>query len=225
MRRSLLTAVVAMLVVASGCIGLVTGETVEFEASNATVEESTLESTGYEENSATERSSTRNVTFVGQERSIRVVNKVTRYGKNGTVEPTTGTESPAATVQNGTVASGPARFVLLSSPGANVAGRTLNPAASWSNERVLEEVADQTGQIGDLEKRGNRTAESLGESRNVSEFTGTTSMVGRDVEVRVHVTSFEHEGDAVIAVAVHPERMDEEATVDEMLGGIEHGGN
>ena len=66
MRRVILTAVVALLVVSSGCVGLITGETVEFEASGASVGDSSLDSTGYELNNSTEREITRDVSFLGQ---------------------------------------------------------------------------------------------------------------------------------------------------------------
>jgi hypothetical protein len=221
MRRVILTAVVALLVVSSGCVGLITGETVEFEASEAPADDSSLESTGYEANTSSERNVTRDVTFLGQERTIRIVNRVNRYTKNGTLANATGNETLTRAVERGrtdvTTVPDLARFVVLSTPGAKVLGQTLNPAASWSNERIFEEVADQTGQLNNLDNDGSRTAESLGEERNVTEFTATTDIKGREVDVRAHVVSFEHEGDVIIAVGVHPEEMGEENNVDELF--------
>ncbi|MDS0282932.1 DUF6517 family protein [Haloarcula onubensis] len=229
MRRVILTAVVALLVVSSGCVGLLTGETVEFEASEGTVSDGTLDSTGYESNNTSERTITRDVSFFGQERTIRIVNQVTRYSKRGNLANATGNETLARAIERGEVDSttvpGLSRFVVLTSPGATVAGQSLNPAASWSNERIFEEVAGQTGQLNDLEKDGSRTTESLGESRTVTEFTATTEVEGREVDVRAHVVSFEHEGDVVVAVGVHPENVDEAENVDELLGGLEHSGD
>jgi len=229
MRRILLTAVVALLVVSSGCVGLITGETVEFEANEASESNSALESTGYEANNSSQRNVTRDVTFLGQERTIRIVNQVNRYTKDGTLANATGNETLARAVERGqtnaTSVPDLARFVVVSSPGAKVLGQTLNPAAGWSNQRIFEEVAGQTGQLNNLEQDGSRTTESLGDSRNVTEFTATTQIEGREVDVRAHVTSFEHEGDIVIAVGVHPEQMDEGENVDELIGGIEHSGN
>ncbi|PSP64655.1 hypothetical protein BRC76_01445, partial [Halobacteriales archaeon QH_8_67_36] len=223
MRRVILTTVVALLVVSSGCVGLITGETVAFEANNATVEDEALSSTDYELNNSSTRSLTRDVEFFGQERTIRVVNQVQRYTSNGSLADIADNETMGnnetlrdaaanETGGDGEVA-GLKRFVVVSSPGATVAGRSLNPAASWSNERILEQVADQTGQLNDLESDGNRTIESLGEEREVSAFNATTQIKGREVEVRAHVVSFEHEGDVVIAVAVHPAEIDEQDNV------------
>ena len=241
MRRVILTTVVALLVVSSGCVGLITGETVAFEANNATVEDEALSSTDYELNNSSTRSLTRDVEFFGQERTIRVVNEIQRYTSNGSLadiadnetmennETLANNETLRDAAANETGGDGEVadlkRFVVVSSPGATVAGRSLNPAASWSNERILEQVADQTGQLNDLESDGNRTVESLGEEREVSAFNATTQIKGREVEVRAHVVSFEHEGDVVIAVAVHPAEIDERENVDELIGGIEHSGN
>lgn len=247
MRRIVLTAVVALIVVSSGCVGLITGDTVEFEANESSVSDSALDSTGYELNNSTERSITREVSFFGQERTIRILNQVKRYTSGGSLAAATGNETVAGnetladservanneTLQgavenetgNTTDVPGLKRFVVVSSPGANVLGQTLNPAAGWSNERILDQVAGQTGQLNNLEQDGSRTAESLGEERDITEFTATTEVEGREIDVRVHVVSFEHEGDVVIAVAVHPEEFDETDNVDELIGGIEHSGN
>jgi len=229
MRRFILTAVVALLVVTSGCVGLITGDTVAFEASEGTVSDSALDSTGYETDNTSERTITRNVSFFGQERTIRIVNQVARYTKDGDLANATGNETLKRAVEAGRIDStsvpGLSQFVVLSSPGAEVAGQALNPAATWSNERVLEQLADQTGQLNNVEQDGSRTVESLGDSREVTAFTGTTDVQGREVDVRVHVASFEHEGDVIIAVGVHPERLDEEENIDELVGGIEHSGN
>lgn len=243
MRRIVLTAVVALMVVSTGCVGLITGDTVEFEANESTVSDSALDSTGYELNNSTERSITREVSFFGQERTIRILNQVNRYTSGGSLAAATDNETVAgnetlpdservannetlqSTVENETDVPGLKRFVVVSSPGANVLGQTLNPAAGWSNERILDQVAGQTGQLSNLEQDGSRTAESLGEERDITEFTATTEVEGREIDVRVHVVSFEHEGDVVIAVAVHPEEFDETDSVDELIGGIEHSGN
>jgi len=210
-------------------VGLITGETVEFEATEGSVDDAEVDSADYTQNNSSERSITRDVTFLGQERTIRIVNQVNRYTKNGTLAEATGNETLAQAVERGrtNVTSVPdlARFVLVSSPGAKVLGQTLNPAASWSNERILEEVADQTGQLNGPDKEDTRTVESLGEERNVTEFSATTEIKGKEVDVRAHVVSYEHEGDVIIAVGVHPEAMDEEDNVDELVEGIEHSGN
>jgi len=117
------------------------------------------------------------------------------------------------------------QFVVLSTPGATVAGQNLNPLARLPNQQIVERVSERTGNIDDIESEGNRTTQSLGESRDVEMFSGTTEIEGQEVDVQMHVASFEHEGDVIIVFAVHPEQINESDNVDEMLSGLEHSGN
>ena len=213
MRKGILTLLVGVLVVSSGCTGLITGETVEFDSAPATVSDTALEETGYEQSMADEQTLERTVTVAGQERTIRVTNHVRQYQRGIDLGPV------------GEVNAG--RFIAFSTPSASVAGQTLNPAASWSNERLVEEVASRNDQINDVEFQRNRSVDALGESREVAVFSGTTTIEGQEVDVLIHLTSFEHEGDVVVAVAVYPERIDdrESPRVDTLLGGLSHSGN
>ncbi|KAA9398043.1 hypothetical protein Har1130_05760 [Haloarcula sp. CBA1130] len=213
MRKGILTLLVGLLVVSSGCVGLLTGETVEFDSSPASVSDSALEETGYEQSMADEQTIERTVTVAGQERTIRVTNHVRQYQRGIDLGPV------------GEVNAG--SFIVFSTPSASVAGQTLNPAASWSNERLVEEVASRNDQINDVQFQRNRSVESLGDTREVSVFSGTTTIEGQEVDVLIHLTSFEHEGDVVVAVAVYPERINdrESPRVDTLLGGLSHSGN
>ncbi|WP_276272184.1 DUF6517 family protein [Haloarcula litorea] len=211
MRRVVLSALVALLVVSSGCVGLVTGDTVTFESAPTSIDDGTLSETGYEQSNSTTQNITRTVSVAGQERTIRVVNHVDQYRRSIDLGPIG--ELPLA------------RFVVVSTPGATVAGQTLNPAADWSNRRVVEQLAGRTGQIDDVGFEENRTVRSLGEDRTVGMFSGTTTVQGQEIDVTLHVASFEHEGDVLLVFAVHPEQVDERARVDAMFGGIQHEGN
>ncbi|MBV0924555.1 hypothetical protein KTS45_10130 [Halomicroarcula limicola] len=211
MRKPLLGVLVALLVVSSGCVGLITGETVAFESAPTSVDDSVLESTGYELTNSTEQNVTRTVEFAGQERTIRVVSHVDQYRRGIDF-------GPLGTVQL-------SRFVVVSTPNAEVAGQSLNPAASWSNREVVAQVAARAGGVRDIQFESNRTTQSLGEARQVSTFSGVMTVFGQDVDVLMHAASFEHEGDVIVVFAVHPDEIDEQARVDTMLRGLEHEGN
>ena len=155
MSRRLLPVAVALLLVTSGCMGLITGETVAFDASPATVSDSTLDSTGYELRNASQRNITRTVSVAGQERTIRLTNEWRQYSRSGTI----------LGIEVGELS----RFVVLSTPTAEVAGQP--------------------------------------------------------VDVRVHVASFTHEGDVIVAIGVHPERLDETDNIDDLLSGLQHSGD
>lgn len=211
MSRRLLPVAVALLLVTSGCVGLITGETITFEASPATVSDSTLDSTGYELQNATQANITRDVTVAGQDRTIRLVTERRQYTRSGSVFGVDVVEL--------------SRFIVVSMPSATVGGQTLNPAADWANRRVLEAVLGRTSGTDDVEPAGNRTVRALGADRRVSEFTGTTQVAGQSLDVRLHLVSFEHEGDVIIAVAIHPENTDETDAVDDLLTGLRHSGD
>ncbi|WP_254271680.1 DUF6517 family protein [Haloarcula marina] len=211
MRAGLLTAAVALLVVSSGCLGLVTGDEVAFEASPATVDDSTLADSGYELSNTTEQNITRRVSVLGQERTIRLENHITQYRRGVDL-------GPLGTLEL-------SRVVVFSTPSATVAGQDLNPATTWSNRRVIEEIAARTGSVSDVQFERNRSVEVLGEPRDVSVFSGTTRVQGQEIDVRIHVTSFEHEGDVIVLLAVHPDLVSEQERVDTMFRGVEHSGN
>lgn len=211
MQRITITALLSLLMVSAGCTGLLTGETIEFTAAEATVDEETLSATGYEGGEPTNRTITRNESVGGQERTVRITNRIARYSRSGEIR---GVQAPNA-----------ASFVALSTPGATMAGQTLNPAASWSDRRIVDQVTQRNSNLNDIQFDENRTVQSLGEARQLGVFNGTTQRAGQEIDVRIHVASFEHEGDVLIAVAVHPATIDERATVDELMGGLQHGGN
>lgn len=210
MQRTALTALVAVLVVSAGCAGLITGDTIEFTASEASVSDSALDSSGYEEQNTTEQTITRNINVSGQQRTVRITNHFATYSRSGELN---GTETPDM-----------AQFLVISTPGAQMAGQTLNPLARLSNRELVDRLADRTGSIEDVQFEENRTVESLDSDREVSVFSGTTTISGQEVDVRIHIASFEHEGDVIVAAGIHPVQIEEEENIDELLAGLEHSG-
>lgn len=219
MQRTMLTALVGLLVVSAGCTGLLTGDTVEFTANEASVGDSALESTGYEGQNASEQTIERDVSVGGQERTVRITNHYAVYARSANVSENVGGNV------SGVEAPEVAQFVVISTPGAQMAGQTLNPLARLSNRQLIDRVAERTGGIEDVEFVENRTVESLDGERNVGVFNGTTTLDGQEVDVRIHVSSFEHEGDVIVAVGVHPVGIEEEENIDELLAGLEHSGS
>jgi hypothetical protein len=212
MRRLLLTAAVSLLIISAGCSSVLSDQTTEFDATPASVNEETAESIGYQGGNTTTETLERNVSLAGQNRTIKATNHITQYKRSAT------------TTRDGANISipGAARFMIISMPGAKTAGQTLNPVADWSNKRIAEEVTDRTNLIQDVEYVGNRTTEALGEPREVSMFTGTITASGEEYDVRIHFTSFEHEGEVLIAGGAHTVLIEEEKNIDEMMGSIEH---
>ena len=196
------------LVALSGC-ALLTGETLEFSAQPATVSENAQETAQYDLVGVEAREINRTVDVLGQERRIVATNHVATYERDLAV---TTTEAV------GTV-------VLVSTPQMSVAGQSVNPVGSMGPESVLRTLGAGQG-IGDLSRQGNRTVTVLGEEATVTDFDGTTTVAGQDVDVTVHFLQVPHEGDYVIGLAVHPAVMSaDQAGVDAMFEGIEHTGS
>lgn len=210
MTRRLAVVALCVLLTTTGCLGVLTGdETLSFEASAAAVDATALESANYQQYRADAETVAREFSAAGQTREVTVTNRVRGY--------------------NRTLALGPlgerdlGRFVVVSSPAVEVAGETFNPVGDWSNRRLVSELADSYEGLDDAEFESNRTVAALGADRTVSAFTGTSTVAGQEVDVRVHVTTVRHGEDFVVALAVHPEAVDEEDRVDTLVAGLRHG--
>jgi hypothetical protein len=190
----------------------VTGdEALSFEASPATVDGAALEETDYQQYRADSDNVTREFSAAGQTREVTVTNQVRGYNRSLPLGPL-GEQDLG-------------RFIAVSSPAVEVAGETFNPIGDWSNRRLVSELADSYEGLDDTEFEGNRTVTARGDARTVSTFTGTSTVAGQEVDVRVHVTKFRHGDDFVIALAVHPEEIDEEGRVDALAEGLRHDSN
>lgn len=193
----------------TGCVDLVMGDTPTFESSEATVSESAIEESGYQLSSSDTQTITRNVSAVGQERTVRVRNHVSEYNRSMSLGPLGDREL--------------GRFVVFTTPEIEIAGQTMNPAADWSERRVLTEVASQYAGLDDVSHEGNRTVSMLGSERSVEQFSAATTIGGEEIDVFVHVTKFRHEGDVVVGLGVHPEQLpDEQDRHDVMFSGLQH---
>lgn len=199
----------ALLLATSGCLGVVTGGETTFEASPSTVPDATLSETDYERTTNETRTVEENVTMLGQDRTIRVVNHVSEYHKTVSI-PFLGDVDLA-------------RFAVVTTPDAQVAGQSLNPLAQLSARQIVGEFSGEAAGVENLSHLSNRTVQVLGEDRTVEKFEGTVERNDRTVEVFVHVAAFEHEGDHLLAIAAYPQTLsDEQENVDELLRSVDH---
>jgi len=208
-RTALGVALIAVLVATAGCVDLVMGNTPTFESSEANVSDAAIEESGYELSESDTQNVTRNVSAAGQERTVRVTNHVTQYNRSLSLGPFGDREL--------------GRFVVFTTPEVEIAGQTMNPAADWSERRVLTEVAQEYASLNDISHVDNRTVSILGSERDVEQFAGTTTVGSNEIDVFIHVTKFTHEGDIVVGIGVHPQQLpDEQDRQDAMFGGIQH---
>lgn len=214
MHRELVAAVaVLVLVLSSGCLGLVFGDGLNEEASPAAVDQASLDETGFEYGESQTIEINETVEAAGQERRIRATNHLTLYERDADLQSMEGAAGA---------------FVVLSTPEFSVAGRALNPVATMDADELLERFRgdleeEMEGDLRDIRKVDERTEPVLGVAGTVTTFAANTTAQGREIVVNVHVTKVRHEGDVVVGIGVHPEALQQQAPeVFTMMRGIEH---
>lgn len=209
-RRALANVAVAALLLTAGCVGFLTGEeALSFDASRVVVADDAHSEAGYEEVRVESTETNQSVTVAGQTRTVSMTNRVAGYQRAVELGPA-GNRSFA-------------QFTVFTTPLIEVAGQTLNPLTGVSDREVVAQLRTGYDSLEDVRPAGNRTVEVLGEGRTVSRFHATSTVAGKEVDLTLHVTKFRHGEDVVVAVAIHPARLDgERARVETMLGGIEH---
>jgi len=208
-RRTAVVVAFAALVATSGCLGILSGP-VEFSASAATVADSTLDDTGYEEASVQSSEVTRTYSAGGQSKNVTITNQIAMYERTVSV-PVLGEQRAAV-------------FSSFASPEVSVVGQTFNPLKDYSNRKLASLAQQQYDSLSIGEEADTRTMTVLGESTEVSKFNGTASFQGgKTVDIYVHVTKVKHDGDFVVAVGIYPQELNgEQENVDALLRGLEH---
>lgn len=206
--RTVSALVLAGVVVLAGC----TGTLLSAEATPATIPASAYESVGYVHGNTTSVPLTYGVGVAGVSRNVTVTSWLSGYSR---------------TTADGRTAG----LLVLSTPNVEVAGESVNPFNRLSDGAVLERVLDATSSFGATEEmdglsglRRLDTSERtvLDTPTNVTTYAGNVDAEGTPMGVLVHVLTVEHGDDVVVAIAVHPESMDETTTVHELFERIEH---
>ena len=193
----------------AGCLGFLTGDQpLEFTANATEVDNETLAETEYRLAGSESPNRTLNVTVGGQTREVVLSSEVKRYNRTVAVAPD--------------VEGDFARMTAYTTPAPTVGGRSVNPVSEWSTERVIRRLVRSSSQLSDVEFESNRSVEFLDRERTVSTYSATQSLNGTEANVTIHLATFEHDGDYVVVVAAHPERVDEHSRVDALLAGLRH---
>lgn len=209
-RRTTVVVAVAVMVATTGCLGILSGP-ITFSASKATVSDQALEQTGYEEANVSKSTITKTFTVADQSKDVKVTNWIAMYER--TVSFAGLGEKRAAV------------FSAFSTPEVEVLGQTFNPIKDLSEKDLAERAQQQYEGLSIGKKVGEREVSMLGQTATVSKFEGQASLGGTSVDVYVHVTKVKHQGDFVVAVAIHPQKIDgEQQKIDTLLQGLEHEG-
>ncbi|ELZ25033.1 hypothetical protein C475_10819 [Halosimplex carlsbadense 2-9-1] len=211
-QRILATLAVVLVTVTAGC-GFITGQSaLAFGASPATVSDDALSETGYDEVAVDNSTVTRNVSAAGQTRQVEVTNQQARYERAVDLGPL-GSQRAAV-------------FVTFASPEVSAVGQTFNPISDMSTEEVLGQFESQYDGLSVGDRVENRSVEALGSQRTLEQYEGTATLSGVEVDVYVHAAKFRHEGDYIVAVGIHPQRLDGETeNVVALTEGLDHDGD
>lgn len=213
-RRRLLAAAGGTVVASlAGCTDLLSDGPITFEADQATVPESARSELSYEEVEITDVVIEETVEAGDRSRDVEVTNWKAEYDK--------GIDLPTGTRVRGAVC------VVLSTPKAEVLGRTFNPIADMDPEEIMQEFQGRIEGIEDVERVGEESASMLGSTAEVGRFEaqGAISDGGPQVDVELLVTEgIESEDDLVLAVAAYPLVLAEQERPDGlgMIEGIDH---
>lgn len=209
-RKPVAGAFLTLLVLTSGCLGFLLGDTLEVSASKATVSDTALSQTGYEMAKIESIEAKRTFNAAGQSREVKVTNWVAQYDKSIGI----------AGIADETVAT----FVVVSSPDVEIAEKSFNPLDKFDNRDLVEKFVAGYGNIDDIRTVGSRGTTVLGTKTKVSEFSATARSHGATIDVTIQATKIKHDGDFIVVLAVYPKKIDESDNVSRLLDGIDHDG-
>lgn len=223
-RRKLLGAAgVALASGTAGCLDqlpFVGDEAIEFEATPASVPESVLDETGYEEHQTEEVAVERTFEAGGQSQDVVVTNWQAEYDRAvdlGDAGLPVGERLRAAI------------FTALSTPQVEVLGETFNPVGDMDTEELAEMVQERYDGIDRMDHVGDTTATVAGESTTVGEFETEAELVetGDGVDLTLHIGEAVPSGDDfLVAIGGYPTPLQasEEEHIFTMMDAIEHEG-
>lgn len=214
MQRKVAIGVVLVVVLGtSGCVQAVTGGPIVFEASEAWVDDGTLQETGYELQEQDEFTieETVDVPVVG-EREIKITNHLASYGPAAAQGDASGEAEQAA-----------GAFMVVSTPQAQVAGQGTNPLGRVPLKELLEQIGDRADDGSDVRHVGSQEITILGSESKVEKYSSTTQADGQEVETFVYVTRVGHGEDYVVGIGMVPQEFeDHEDAIFELMRGIDH---
>ena len=135
-----------------------------------------------------------------------------------------GSEGTASPRQLGGTDSASSVFVVVSTPGFEFLGQSLNPLGQLDNKALATELAGQVGQLSVGSEQSTTTRAVLGSETTVSTFDGTLSQRGAEIDVEIVITTVINEGDYVIGFGAYPQFRAETGStnVSALLDGLEH---
>lgn len=200
--RTTVAAAAVLLVLTSGCMGVLSDGTSSFVADPVEPRDGDLRNAGYEQTDTQTTNESRTVRIGGQDRDVVLTNYLRTYER---------------TADDGSVAG----LTVFATPLIELDGETVNPVGEWSDQRLVNHVEQryENVELGDVGNR--RDLRTLGDNTELLRYSGQATLDGQRTAVTVHLTTLRNDGDVVVGVAVHPQSMtDEPSNVATILGGL-----
>jgi hypothetical protein len=217
-RRGFLgTTTLALAAGTAGCLDAVPfiGDSpIEFRAGRASVPESVLGDTGYEEYRTEDVVVERTLEVGGQTQAVVVTNRQSEYDRAVDLG-LTGQRLRAAV------------FTVLSTPKVNVLGRSFNPVAAMRPAEIGEMVQGRYGGMENVRQVGTATTPVAGRPTTVAAFESEAELVeaGATVDLALHISEAVEVGeDLVVAVGGYPRVLGdrERDRVFALMDAVEH---
>ncbi|HET7322994.1 MAG TPA: DUF6517 family protein [Halococcus sp.] len=197
-RRFHLAFALVVLLVTSGCT--LPGADLTANAAPVSVNDSTLNTTGYTLDERAPIALNETVGIAGEDRKIGVKNWIAAY---------------ESTEHEG-------RFVVFSTPSPNTEGAPVNPFADPSERRDIARMFGEVVNKTPLRVVNRHNVTMFGERTEVVTYATTNRSAG-GTQVFVQIAMTQHEGDAMVAVGVQPQSVDEIGEFSRLVEGLEHG--
>lgn len=209
----------------AGCTDLLFGDGLEIEATPASVSESALQETGYEEHQVRDIVVEREVEAGGESRSVRATNWQAEYDKALDLSRIGPDVGPDIDGQRQRVAT----FSAVTTPRAEVLGKTLNPVGDMDPAEIVNMAQDRYEDFEEFESAGQTSVDLLGTTTVVEAFRGETQLTELDltVELTLHVSEAVESGeDFALVVGGYPTQLSgtERDNVFTLIEGVQHDG-
>lgn len=221
-RRDALAAGAGLAIAAtSGCLDLLLGDGLSFEATAPSVSEEALDATGYEEHRIQDHTLERTFEAAGESRDVTVTNWQAEYDRavdlGGLGLPIDEARQQAAV------------FSAITTPQVEVLDQEFNPVAEMSAADIVAMAQERYEGFQDLQRVGEETVTLLGEETTATEFEGEARLT--DADVRLDLTLYVVEAvpsgdDYALAIAGYPSLLESQEgdNVFTLFDGVQHDG-
>lgn len=195
----------------AGCLDMVFGDELVFEASPARVPDAVADDTGFRHAGTSEDTIERTVEAGGESRDIVATNVRVEYEK--------GVSGASLDIADDVSAG---LFVALTTPQASVLGQSFNPLAHLSATQVVERAQGRYGDLEDLSRQDEGDITIQGQETTRTEYLTSARLGDQRIDARLHVTEFVELGDDfVMTLGLYPDLVDEETNVIRLMESVE----